>query len=641
MAIDLVALNGSTGDSTTTDSSTFSSSSVSPTGDAVLVWVAAADPEGALPDPTVSGLGLTWSKVSGGYYEASDSGFRTGWWYLGEGTISAPDTVDFDFGASTFGACFVSVLDVSGVDTSDIVVQVSPSDTGTGTLICDTTLSAFADATNNVTVVGVMTNRGSGGSLTGTGSLTTLMGQAAATPTTRTGVFWQTGENTAPRVDADVSCKHMIAALEIAVAPAGGTDRAGRIYHADMRVPFEHYSDTFDRTAAELGNLEHNSTGTTIAWTDIEDDFAVDGDHAYVPSPTMPGEPTATLPGWADGIISADIHTSATSNRVNVGLAFRVDAANHYLFVKLENSSGHGAGVLDIMSFGEGGGGSTILDTQPCVFTEGDVIHIIVTFDGDQITAEAPDLGVTASYTLTAPQMAEFTGTDFGLRMRAVSDEDDGGSEWNFFSARDLTDHVGRIYWAEMEAPDSPRAGRVFWAELETDDAPRSGRVFWAEMETDDAPRSGRLFWAELEADDAPRAGQLFWAELQVPDVADTDRAGQLFWAEMETGDAPRLGRIFWAEMEAPDAPRAGRIFWAEMEADDPSVTRAGRIFWAEIEIPTQPRAGRIYFAELAVMNTSADGKDGWIVWRHSSQPQSRTNRPFRRPYGTRFGSRP
>jgi hypothetical protein len=113
------------------------------------------------------------------------------------------------------------------------------------------------------------------------------------------------------------------------------------------------------------------------------------------------------------------------------------------MWAKLEVSPGHPEGLVTIGKQDPTGTISLLASAHDIGLVNGGTYHARVEVDGPMVrftvsggTLSSP---ITIGYTLTAAeQIAYMGGTQAGLRIRLVSDEDDGRSRWNDFSVTAL-----------------------------------------------------------------------------------------------------------------------------------------------------------------------------------------------------------
>ena len=182
-----VAFNHLTTAKSEVDGTTFSTASISPTANAlILVMVSAVRGDSInYADPTLAGCGLTWVAIGTVQVDVGPSSMRGGTLFRGLGTPS-PGALTFTFGVS-HESCAWSVAEATGVDTSGTngsgaVVQVVTA-VGVGATPA-VTLAAFGSA-DNATYAGVATG---GGTISSAGTGFTLLGTTASVTPSVVGV---------------------------------------------------------------------------------------------------------------------------------------------------------------------------------------------------------------------------------------------------------------------------------------------------------------------------------------------------------------------------------------------------------------------------------------------------------------------
>jgi len=182
-----VAFNHLTTAKSEVDGTTFSTASISPTANAlILVMVSAVRGDSInYADPTLAGCGLTWVAIGTVQVDVGPSSMRGGTLFRGLGTPS-PGALTFTYGVS-HESCAWSVAEATGVDTtgtngSGAVVQVVTA-VGVGTTPA-VTLAAFGSA-DNATYAGVATG---GGTISSAGTGFTLLGTTASVTPSVVGV---------------------------------------------------------------------------------------------------------------------------------------------------------------------------------------------------------------------------------------------------------------------------------------------------------------------------------------------------------------------------------------------------------------------------------------------------------------------
>jgi hypothetical protein len=196
-------------------------------------------------------------------------------------------------------------------------------------------------------------------------------------------------------------------------------------------------ADGFDRPDGPLGTAETGQPWTT----DTVSVWAVESELARIIEGRDPGKTaTAVDVGVSDRIkIEADITLSPTRNRANVGLSYHYGTPTMHMWAKLEVSPGHPGGLITIGRQDPTGTMSLLASARGVGLVNGETYHAGVELDGPNVrfTVSGGELTapVTVTYSLTrAEQLVYMTTTAAGLRIRTVSDEDDGRSRWDNFT---------------------------------------------------------------------------------------------------------------------------------------------------------------------------------------------------------------
>lgn len=218
-----------------TDASSYNTASGSPTANC-LQLLAVGSINGAsanVPQPTVSGAGMTWVAIASSNYDTGGTNraritlFRA----LSASPGSGALTISFSVPpAQTQTNCEWSWIEFAGVDTSGTdgsgaIVQ-SNTNAATATSL-SVTLSAFADATNNVAYgcfhhqANETNTAGSGFSLTFGATSQTING---ASRVASLGAEWQTGQDTGVDMSWTTSslCGGVAVEVKMAAAATGG-----------------------------------------------------------------------------------------------------------------------------------------------------------------------------------------------------------------------------------------------------------------------------------------------------------------------------------------------------------------------------------------------------------------------------------
>jgi hypothetical protein len=149
MAITAVNL---TNDGTTTDAVSFTTASISPTANRLILLAVSCRPATGSAAPTVTGNGLTWVPVGGGEYGGAGAR-RTVRVWRAMGASPTSGVITLDFGAVTVASINWSVDEFAGVDTSGTngsgaIVQSAATINATASTSITQTLSAFGSTSN-------------------------------------------------------------------------------------------------------------------------------------------------------------------------------------------------------------------------------------------------------------------------------------------------------------------------------------------------------------------------------------------------------------------------------------------------------------------------------------------------------------
>jgi hypothetical protein len=149
-----VAFSNLTSGGDTTDLTSYSTASVSPGANRLLLlgvdaYIAAGSVQP--PQPTISGNGLTWVLVNSVDHDAAGTDRGGTWLFRSMGASPSSGAITIDFGATTISACAWTLDDADGVDTSGTngsgaVVQSVTASANDVTVTA--TLAAFSDASN-------------------------------------------------------------------------------------------------------------------------------------------------------------------------------------------------------------------------------------------------------------------------------------------------------------------------------------------------------------------------------------------------------------------------------------------------------------------------------------------------------------
>ena len=147
-----VAANHLTEGGSDVDATSFTTASISPAPNALVLAAVAVAQTGAPTQPTLTGNGLTWVLEDSAAYDITGT-FGTLFLFRAMGASPTPGTLVIDFGGVTHLGCVWAIDEFTGVDTSGsdgsgaIVQSVSEVETDLGTT-ASVTLAAFADAAN-------------------------------------------------------------------------------------------------------------------------------------------------------------------------------------------------------------------------------------------------------------------------------------------------------------------------------------------------------------------------------------------------------------------------------------------------------------------------------------------------------------
>jgi hypothetical protein len=148
--------------------------------------------------------------------------------------------------------------------------------------------------------------------------------------------------------------------------------------------------------------------------------------------------------GRAVGIkVEADIRTSPTPFRANVGLVALFEDLENHLTCKIEVSEGHPLGLLAIGDQRRNVTTSLLASIKDLGLENGRTYRLQLTVPRSPsraIRCQVSGKGIvptTVAYRLTDAQRAAYgQGTSQGLRIKIFDDEDDGGSTWDNFAVR-------------------------------------------------------------------------------------------------------------------------------------------------------------------------------------------------------------
>jgi len=148
-----------TSDGTATGATSFTTASITPTGYRVII-VGVANRDGTTAEPTVSGCGISWTKIDTQNYFTN--GYQTSLFW-GMAPNPSTGTLTIDYGAQTPTAALWIVTQLTEVDVYDPIVQsVEVGIDGNASSIT-VTLAAFASADNGT--IGMIGSEGVGFSI--------------------------------------------------------------------------------------------------------------------------------------------------------------------------------------------------------------------------------------------------------------------------------------------------------------------------------------------------------------------------------------------------------------------------------------------------------------------------------------------
>lgn len=226
-----IAFNHLTNGSSATDASSYSTASVSPASNAlVLAWVI-TNRSGVSAAPTCSGNGLTWTQVATITFNTIASPNRRLTLFKALGASPSAGAVTFDFGGNTQLNALWGVSEFSSVNTTTPVVQsaTNATDSANGLTV---TLAAFGSATN--AAFGCFSNNNFGGGMTPGAGFTEIFDFSIAENNTRLQAEYQLAEDTT--VDVSGWASNAGAGIAIEIAEAGGIIRAAAFTQAAFSI---------------------------------------------------------------------------------------------------------------------------------------------------------------------------------------------------------------------------------------------------------------------------------------------------------------------------------------------------------------------------------------------------------------------
>lgn len=139
-----VALNSLTQGNNTTDAPSFTTSSYTPSANAlVIVAIQVVSATSPTPMPTISGNGISWTMPD------SSTASRSTGWYWGQSASPSAGTLLMDGGATTYQGIAWSIFELTGVPTSSAIAQFTKA---TGTTNTSSATLASAPAADSATI---------------------------------------------------------------------------------------------------------------------------------------------------------------------------------------------------------------------------------------------------------------------------------------------------------------------------------------------------------------------------------------------------------------------------------------------------------------------------------------------------------
>ena len=210
--------------SSDTDTTSYTTASISPSGNKLILAAVWNGATGTNPQPTLTGNGLTWVHVISEPYDVSGT-FGVIHLFRAMGASPTPGTVVINYGATTVLACGWSISEFSPVDTGGtngsaaIVQSLVALGLSAAALV---TLSAFSDVGN--ATYGALAHQTADTETIGAGF--NLLGRSTtAVPVTTISTFWKDSNDTT--VDAtwtDATQKWGIIGVEIKAATVQAAD---------------------------------------------------------------------------------------------------------------------------------------------------------------------------------------------------------------------------------------------------------------------------------------------------------------------------------------------------------------------------------------------------------------------------------
>ncbi len=203
-----------TDDFSATDGTVFTTASITPSANKLILLYISGRPSGSTPTAIVTGNGLTWVLVNG-----EDTSVRYSALYRAMGASPSSGAVTITFSLEMRNATWeiseFDFVDTSGTNGSGAIVQ-SVRDTASAATSITPTLAAFADATNNATYMGA-THRDHNNAMTPEAGFTELSDNS--TGEQHVGAAqWRIGEDVSPTYSWSGSAGAVAVACEIKAA---------------------------------------------------------------------------------------------------------------------------------------------------------------------------------------------------------------------------------------------------------------------------------------------------------------------------------------------------------------------------------------------------------------------------------------
>lgn len=222
MAISFTSLAGASSGSNATS---YATASITPTANRLVIATVVSSGANGLPDPTLTGNGLTWVLIVGAESGDTTNDIHTSV-YRAMGASPSAGVVTIDFGGVTMARCSWSIvetpdIDTSGTNGSGAIVQskVAAATSGTaGTADFD---NAFGDAANNA-AYSAIGNRNAAEAITPEAGFTELHDLSVETQMLET--MWRLGEDQTPAPTWATSARWAQVVVEIKAVAAGATE---------------------------------------------------------------------------------------------------------------------------------------------------------------------------------------------------------------------------------------------------------------------------------------------------------------------------------------------------------------------------------------------------------------------------------